>query len=179
MNAKELIDHLNAVGFSVSCEGSQLVIAPADKLTEELKQAIRKNKAAILAELENSTVTAIGVVTVTTLSPKHDPVLSLVKSKENQLAEAHNTIRELAEHNTALRDGIALERLPEAEIQGAYQTITELRAQVKTLEASLHAITSMRDSLMRENSEMKKRLLSQRNQIKKLDAKDSLIHATR
>jgi hypothetical protein len=89
----------------------------------------------------------------------------------NELQEALDTIEELAEQNTALRDSIALERLPEAEISDAYETITELRAQVKTLEASLRAITSMRDSLMRENAEMKKQLLSQRNQIKKLGGK--------
>lgn len=86
----------------------------------------------------------------------------------NELQEARDTIEELAEQNTALRDSIALERLPEVEISDAYETITDLRAQVKTLEASLNAITSMRDSLMRENAEMKKQLMSQRNQIKKL-----------
>ena len=90
------------------------------------------------------------------------------QAKVNELQEARETIAELAEQNTWLRDSIALERLPEEEISDAYETIIELRAQVKTLEASINAITSMRDSLMRENAEMKKQLLSQRNQIKKL-----------
>ena len=68
MEAKELISHLNAVGFSIGCESSQLLITPAGKLTEELKQVIKENKSAILAELISTQT--IGVQTVST----HDPV---------------------------------------------------------------------------------------------------------
>jgi hypothetical protein len=54
MNAKELISNLQAEGFSLACEGQRLLISPADRLTEEIKQVIRENKAAILDELARS-----------------------------------------------------------------------------------------------------------------------------
>jgi hypothetical protein len=52
MGAHDLILHLRESGFSIGFEDSRLQIAPADKLTDELKQTIRESKAEILTELQ-------------------------------------------------------------------------------------------------------------------------------
>ena len=52
MGANDLIYHLRESGFSIGLENSRLQIAPAEKLTDELKQTIRQSKAEILTELQ-------------------------------------------------------------------------------------------------------------------------------
>lgn len=52
MGANNLILQLRTSGFSVSAANSRLRIAPADKLTEELKQTIQQSKEEILSQLQ-------------------------------------------------------------------------------------------------------------------------------
>lgn len=52
MGAVDLICFLRECGFSIGLNNSRLQIAPADKLTNELKQTIRQSKATILVELQ-------------------------------------------------------------------------------------------------------------------------------
>lgn len=52
MGATDLILHLRKNGFSLALYDDRLRIAPADKLTDELKQTIRQSKAEILTELQ-------------------------------------------------------------------------------------------------------------------------------
>jgi hypothetical protein len=81
MSAKELISHLQAEGFSLACEDQRLLISPADRLTDELKQTIRENKQAILAELKQPVTDVTRYVTpqprytVTVTDATTDPVL--------------------------------------------------------------------------------------------------------
>ena len=51
MGASELILSLRESGFSINAENSCLQIAPAKKLTRELKQIIRQSKVEILCSL--------------------------------------------------------------------------------------------------------------------------------
>lgn len=55
MGANELILHLREIGFSIGLHDDRLQVAPADKLTDELKQIIRQSKAEILTELQRET----------------------------------------------------------------------------------------------------------------------------
>ena len=55
MGANDLILHLRTSGFSMGSINSKLQIAPADKLTDELKQTIRQSKAEILTALQRET----------------------------------------------------------------------------------------------------------------------------
>ena len=52
MIANELILQLRESGFSISATNSRLQIAPASKLTDDLKQTIQQRKGELLAELE-------------------------------------------------------------------------------------------------------------------------------
>lgn len=56
MNTRDLITHIQDSGFCIDCDDSGLLVSPADQLTEELKQLIRENKPAILAELHTQRV---------------------------------------------------------------------------------------------------------------------------
>jgi hypothetical protein len=49
MGANDLILQLRSEGFSVSAANSKLRIAPAEKLTDELKQTILQSKNEILS----------------------------------------------------------------------------------------------------------------------------------
>jgi len=51
MGASDLIVNLRESGFSIKAENSRLQIAPAKKLTRELKQIIRLSKVEILCSL--------------------------------------------------------------------------------------------------------------------------------
>lgn len=92
----------------------------------------------------------------------------------DHLAEAQHTITDLAEENEQLRDKLAVESLmdsEEAKTQTA-ETIRELRALVKTLEAENAALKVSRDTYQREASEAKKSAIYWRKQAEKA-AKDS------
>ena len=51
MGAIELVLHLRTSGFSINAENSRLQIAPAESLTDELKQFIQDSKTEILCVL--------------------------------------------------------------------------------------------------------------------------------
>lgn len=96
------------------------------------------------------------------------------ETSSDDLAEAHHTITELAQENEQLRDRMAVESLmdsEEAKTQTA-DTIRELRALVKTLEAEVDALKVSRDTYMREATEAKKSAVYWRKQAEKA-AKDA------
>jgi hypothetical protein len=84
-------------------------------------------------------------------------------------AERDDLISTLIAENQNLKDQIAVGNLPKPE-QTAGEIITDLRSQVKTLEATLSAVTSSRDAFQRENAEMMKQMARQRREIEKLKA---------
>jgi hypothetical protein len=92
----------------------------------------------------------------------------------DHMAEAQHTITELAQENEQLRDKLAVESLmdsEEAKTQTA-ETLRELRALVKTLEAENAALKVSRDTYQREASEAKKSAIYWRKQAEKA-AKDA------
>lgn len=98
---------------------------------------------------------------------KQEPIPEPVN---HDLDEAQKTILELAEENEHLRDRLAVEQMDASEEakSEAANTIADLRAQIKTLEAELDAVKSSRDGFQRENAELKKQVLMQQRQLKKL-----------
>jgi hypothetical protein len=88
----------------------------------------------------------------------------------DELKEAQRTIASLAQENESLRDRVGVEAMDatEDERTRASNTIRELRAQVKALEAELAAVKVSRDTYMREAGEMKRQIETQRRQLKKL-----------
>lgn len=88
------------------------------------------------------------------------------------LAEAKEAISILSEENDRLTDRLAVEAMDasEEEKRQAAETISELRAKVKTLEAELAAVKVSRDTYMRENLQLKKQVAMQRKQLDKVAA---------
>lgn len=104
--------------------------------------------------------------------PKRAP--DALPADDDQLAEAQHTITDLAQENEQLRDKLAVESLmdsEEAKTQTA-ETIRELRALVRTLEAENAALKVSRDTYMREADEAKKSAIYWRKQAEKA-AKDA------
>lgn len=90
----------------------------------------------------------------------------------DELAEARDTILQLAEENDLLRDKLAVENMDASETAKteAADTIRDLRAQVKTLEAELEAVKGSRDTYMREATEAKKQAIYWRKKAEKAGA---------
>ena len=88
----------------------------------------------------------------------------------HELEEAVSTINELAAENDQLRDRVAVAAMSgtDEERAMAAETIAELRAQIKTLEAELDAVRTSRDTFQRQNAELMKQVRLQQKQIKKL-----------
>ena len=86
--------------------------------------------------------------------------------------DAPDAVAILSEENDRLNDRLAVAAMDatDEERGAAVETISELRAQVKTLEAELHAVRASRDNLMTENNEMKRQIAGQRRQLQKLQA---------
>ena len=89
---------------------------------------------------------------------------------DDALAEAHHTVTELATENEQLRDRLAVEVMDvsEDEKTQAAETIRELRALVKTLEAENAALKVSRDTYQREAAEAKKSAIYWRKQAQKV-----------
>ena len=88
---------------------------------------------------------------------------------DDRLSEAQHTIADLAQENDALRDKLAVESLMDSEEAKTQtqETIRELRALVKTLEAENAALKVSRDTYQREASEAKKSTIYWRKQAEK------------
>jgi hypothetical protein len=93
---------------------------------------------------------------------------------DEQLAEAQHTITDLADENAKLQDRLAVSVMDatEEEKTQAAETIRDLRALVKTLEAENAALKVSRDTYQREASEAKKSAIYWRKQAEKA-AKDA------
>lgn len=96
------------------------------------------------------------------------------QTSDDKLAEAQHTITELATENEQLQDRLAVEVMDASEHEKtqAAETIRELRALVKTLEAENAALKVSRDTYQREASEAKKSATYWRNKAEKA-AKDA------
>jgi len=84
-----------------------------------------------------------------------------------ELDAAHDQISELQSELVVARMGNASEE----EKQQAAGLISELRAEIKTLSATLAAVQLSRDSLMEERAQMLRQMKAQRSEIDRLKAK--------
>ncbi len=75
---------------------------------------------------------------------------------------------ELRDQIADLQDMLAVRGAPEEEQENTAKLISDLRAEIKTLTATLEAVTVSRDSLMRKNEELMRQVKMQRKEIDKL-----------
>lgn len=88
---------------------------------------------------------------------------------DDELAEAHHTIADLAAEVDQLRDQLAIKHMDasEAEKQHAAGTIADLRRQVKALEEENAALKVSRDTYMQKCAEMQKQINYWRREAEK------------
>jgi regulator of replication initiation timing len=104
---------------------------------------------------------------------KNQPQIQLVDpAVAEKLDEAQEAVSVLSEENDRLNDRLAIESMEasDEEKRAATETIAELRAKVKTLEAELSAVKASRDGYMQENAQLKKQVAMQRKQLDKVAA---------
>lgn len=125
-----------------------------------------------------STPKAGKVATVATPAPAKPPKRTLDNrpadvpelTADDELAEARDTLAQIAKENEELRDKLAVEQMDASEeAKGeAAETIRELRERVRVLEIELDAVKASRDGYMRETAELKKQCAAQRRELDKL-----------
>lgn len=91
--------------------------------------------------------------------------------KDQEILELSDAIISLEDENQRLKDAIAVNQLPEDEIDSAAATIDQLRKEVKSLNAELMAVKSSRDAYMRESSELKKQCAWYQKKLKQAGVK--------
>lgn len=91
----------------------------------------------------------------------------------NELDATKEALSVISEENDRLSDRLAIAAFEatDEERSAAHDTLVALRAENKTLIATLRAVTLSRDSLMEENSQMKRQMQMQRKEIDKLKPK--------
>lgn len=160
-------------GGNASIEAFPTQAQAAEKLNVSRSSVQRARK--VLENESEETIEAAKAGKISLGSITKKPKLQVVKDEEPEYDEDAYRIKELGnqlirldDENAQLRDAISCGKLPEQEVQEAGDTIKELRAQIKTLEAELDAVKSSRDSYLRENEELKKQCRAQRNQLRKV-----------
>ncbi|MFZ9646189.1 MAG: ParB N-terminal domain-containing protein [Fluviibacter sp.] len=88
------------------------------------------------------------------------PLEKMVEPQDDKLHELAVAHQELAEENAKLLDKLAVQNMDgsEEDKQAAADTIADLRAQIKTLEAENRALKVSRDQLQAKNADMLKQL---------------------
>ena len=139
------------------------------RATPEVQEAVRRGevglpKAAAIAKLP----AAEQVAALHKPAPKPTPKPAPPPEPEapnnyTELDAAHEQISDLQAELVIARMG----GVPAEEKQQAADLIAELRAEIKTLTATLRATQLSRDSLMEECSQMKRQMAMQRNEIAK------------
>ena len=142
------------------------------KAAPEVEEAVKRGeiggeKAAAIAKLPKEEQAAAIANPVS--KPAKAPAPQ-AHDNDHKLDDAANTIRELSDENEQLRDRLAVNQMDASEEakSEAAETIAEMRSRIKALEAELDAVKSSRDGYQRENAELKKQIVMNQKQIKKL-----------
>lgn len=141
----------------------------ADKLTRENPAAAKK-----VVSGEKSLYRAVKESNPPKPAPKAKPQPQPVADPAlvAKLEDTQQAVAILSEDNDRLSDRLAVAAMDatEEERAAAAEAIAQLRSRVRTLEIELDAVKSSRDSLMRENNELKSQCARQRKQLDKLKA---------
>lgn len=127
------------------------------KATPEVKESVRAGTMSLKKAAE-------------TINPPKEKAETIPPMFDSETAELSEKNEILSEENDRLNDRlavVAMDATPE-ERTAAADTIEDLRAQIKTLTATLSAATASRDSYMRENQELKKQCSGYKRHLDKI-----------
>lgn len=151
------VDHKTVAVIRASILGNSQDAVPAVRTVERAGKVYQQNTANI-----GKTQAAKGKRSIA-------PEPEYATAANDELAEARHAITDLAAENEALHDRLAVEVMDASEEEKllASETISDLRARVRTLEAENDAVKSQRDGYLRENAELKKQVSYWRKQAEK------------
>lgn len=152
----------------------------ASRSTQKMADKLAKADPELIKQVAHGEVSLPKAVQQVSPKPSRKPTCTIEsrpadippEDHADELAEARFTITELSEEVEELRDRLAVEAMDATDDEKfqALTTIKELRAQVKTLEAELEAVKSMRDQYMTESAEKSKQIAYWRKEAKKVAA---------
>lgn len=152
---------------------SDSAIARHCHVTQPFVGKIRKD----IAPPTPKTETSILDTSITVIGNDLEPAPVLEVENQNTGAEAEPEEPEYTELDAAkdqiaeLQDMVAIAKTGPADATVATALISELRAEIKTLTATLSAVKSSRDGYQSENAQLKKQVQMQRKEIDKLTGK--------
>lgn len=146
----------------------------AGTTTRTIQQAKAADKAGLIEAVKDGALTAEQAAKIASGKPaKAIPkpekfTQPAADTSEDELAESAQAINELSEEVDVLKAQLAVKHMEgtgEEKLQ-ATGLITELRAEVKNLNAELDAMRTSRDGLQRENRELMKQIQIYQRQLK-------------
>lgn len=142
-----------------------------DKKTSSVAQALANLSEAAFEEVRegNETVSkAIAKVKEAKAAPPPPPP---VVEPEHEAPPEYTELDAAHDQISGLQDALAVATMGDISDEDKAQAATliaELRARIKTLEATLKAVTTSRDTYMNENAELRKQITRQRKEIDKV-----------
>ena len=142
-----------------------------DKKTSSVAQALANLSDAAFEEVRegNETVSkAIAKVKEAKAAPPPPPP---VVEPEHEAPPEYTELDAAHDQISGLQDALAVATMGDISDEDKAQAVTliaELRARIKTLEATLKAVTTSRDTYMNENAELRKQITRQRKEIDKV-----------
>ena len=142
-----------------------------DKKTSSVAQALANLSDAAFEEVRegNETVSkAIAKVEEAKAAPPPPPP---VVEPEHEAPPEYTELDAAHDQISGLQDALAVATMGDISDEDKAQAATliaELRARIKTLEATLKAVTTSRDTYMNENAELRKQITRQRKEIDKV-----------
>lgn len=165
---------LSDVGVSkdLSSRAQKLAAVPEDEFEAEVagwRERVQEEGRRVTTRLEESGERSLRKKGRTL---EAEPLPEEQMDGDDELAEAHQTITELAAEVDELNDRLAARNMDasEEEKYQAFTTITALRGQIKTLEEENAALKASRDTYMQKCAEMQKQINFWRKKAEKVAA---------
>lgn len=165
------------ISKDLSSRSQKLAAVPEQEFEKEVgdwRERVEKEGKRVSARLQKAGEKAIKN---NKTSEPDDELIEIEKSEyedmKSKIQELSDMAIDLEEENQNLRDAIAVNQLPESEIQSAEEIISELRAELSNIKIKLQAVTDSRDSYLRENTMLKEQCKRQAAQLKKMGVKNN------
>lgn len=142
-----------------------------DKKTSSVAQALANLSDAAFEEVREGNETVSKAIAKVKEAKAATPPPPPVVEPEHEAPPEYTELDAAHDQISGLQDALAVATMGDISDEDKAQAATliaELRARIKTLEATLKAVTTSRDTYMNENAELRKQITRQRKEIDKL-----------
>lgn len=159
-------DQSQAVDFdSVEKRAS---VAGVSRVTQMKADQVARRAPELAVKVAHGEITLPKAVRqITPNTPKPEKSVEIDSAKVADLRDAREAVKVLVEENERLNLQLAVKEMDATEEEkiSAEAIITDLRAQVHTLQAELSAVKASRDTYMRENARLMRQVAKQRQEL--------------